>query len=257
MRGAMGLRMHTSRLLPVAHGFTTRHGGVSEGPYASLNLSFSVGDLPDKVANNIRAVARAAGVLPFQIQTAKQVHGARVLEEVVPQQDSELTLPRAEADALWTSTPDAAVAVRVADCVPVILVDPVARRVAAVHSGWRGTELKIAARAVKALEAHGSRASRLLAAIGPSIGACCYAVSPELAARFSAMFGSEVLRSAAGQPHLDLARAVRDTLREAGLPERNIDVLPDCTSCSRDHFFSHRRDKGVTGRQMAFAVCRF
>jgi len=254
---SMSVRLHTSRLLPVEHGFTTRQGGVSEGPYRSLNLSFSVGDQPERVAENIRAVAAVAKVLPYQIQTAKQVHGDRVLEDLAPNPDSELTSVCGDADALWTSSPGAAVAVRVADCVPILLVDPVARRVAAVHSGWRGAELKIAARAVKTLEARGSPASRLLAAIGPSIRACCYAVSSALAARFAAKFGPQVLRSSAGRQHLDLARAVHDTLRESGVREGNIDLLEGCTSCLPGDFFSHRRDEGVTGRQMAFAVCSF
>ena len=253
----MSVGLHTSRLLPVEHGFTTRQGGVSEGPYRSLNLSFGVGDLPERVAENIRQVAAVAKVLPYQIQTAKQVHGARVLEDVVPHPDSPLTSVCGDADALWTSIPGAAVAVRVADCVPILVVDPVARRVAAVHSGWRGAELKIAARAVKALEARGSSASRLLAAIGPSIRACCYAVSSALAARFAAKFGGQVLRSSAGRQHLDLARAVHDTLRESGVREGNIDLLDDCTSCLPKDYFSHRRDEGVTGRQMAFVVCSF
>ncbi len=240
----MTLRFHTSRLLPVPHGFTTRDGGVSEGPYRSLNLSLSVGDSPGHVAENLRALAKEVGIRSFQIQTAAQVHGARVLEDVVPDPHAELTA-------------SSAVAVRLADCVPILIVDPVSCRVAAVHSGWRGTELKIAARAVEALVSRGGVASRLLVAIGPSIRACCYAVSTELSDRFAALFGRRVVRTSAGQQHLDLPRAVHHTLLDTGVRSENIDLLPGCTSCAAGDFFSHRRDKGTTGRQMGFVVCSF
>lgn len=253
----MTLRLHTSRLLPVPHGFTTRHGGVSEGPYRSLNLGLSVGDSPERVAENLRTLAREAGIGSFQIQTAAQVHGARVLEDVVPDPRAELTTSCGEADALWTAAAGSAVAVRVADCVPILIVDPGNRRVAAVHSGWRGTELKIAARAVESLVSRGSVASRLLVAIGPSIRACCYAVSTELSDRFAALFGRGVVRTNAGQQHLDLAPAVHQTLLDAGVRGENIDLLPGCTSCAAGDFFSHRRDRGTTGRQMGFVVCSF
>jgi YfiH family protein len=241
----------------VPHGFTTRGGGVSEGPYRSLNLSLSVGDLPERVAENVRALAQEAGIRSFQIQTAAQAHGARVLEDVVPNPDAELTSSCGEADALWTASAGSAVAVRVADCVPILIVDPGSRRVAAVHSGWRGTELKIVARTVEALVSRGGVASRLLVAIGPSIRSCCYAVSTELSDRFAQLFGRRVVRTSAGQHHLDLPRAVHDTLRGAGVRSEHIDLLAGCTSCAADDFFSHRRDKGTTGRQMGFVVCSF
>jgi polyphenol oxidase len=250
-------RIYTSKLIPVPHGFTTRDGGVSEGPYRSLNVSLNVGDSPRRVAENVRIVARAAGIPPFRMQMASQVHGAQVLEDVVPNPDSELTTLCGEADALWTSSAGSAVAVRVADCVPIVLVDPDARRVAAVHSGWRGTDLRIAARVVETLQSRGAVAARLLAAIGPSIRGCCYAVSPELAVRFSSAFGSNVVRSSGARQYLDLSVAVYTTLRESGLREQHIDVVPGCTSCAAEDFFSHRRDAGTTGRQMGFVVCSF
>jgi len=253
----MTLRFHTSRLLPVPHGFTTRDGGVSQGPYRSLNLSLSVGDSSEHVAENLRALAREVGIRSSQIQTAAQVHGARVLEDVVPDPHAELPSACGEADALWTASAGSAVAVRVADCVPILIVDTGSCRVAAVHSGWRGTELKIAARAVEALVSRGGVTSRLLVAIGPSIRACCYAVSTALSDRFVALFGSRVVRTSAGQQHLDLPRAVHQTLVDAGVRSENIDLLPGCTSCDAGDFFSHRRDKGTTGRQMGFVVCSF
>ncbi len=247
----------TSRLLPITHGFTTREGGVSEGRWRSLNLGFSVGDDPQKVEENLRRVIRLAEVRPPALQTISQVHGDRVIEAGPPAEGELLARPVAEADGVWTAHAGAAVGVRTADCVPILIVDPRGKRVAAVHSGWKGTDKRIVARAVEALAAAGSTRSDLLAAIGPSIRLCCYQVSPDLAERFSAQFGPSVVAEENGQQHLDLARAVKLTLRDAGLSEEQIDLLPQCTSCEARLFFSHRRDKGMTGRHLSYAVCRF
>lgn len=248
----------TSALLPVPHGFTTRAGGVSEGPYESLNLGFAVGDSRERVEENHRRLAAAMGVALGQLHTVKQVHGAHVVRvgEEAPVR-TEPRVPEGEADALWTEQAGHAVAVGTADCVPVLLVDPHGQRVAAIHSGWRGTEARIAARAVEALVAQGSRPERLLAAVGPCIQRCCYLVSRELGERFSAHFGPEVVSEQGGEVHLELSRAVRDTLRAAGLLPEHIDVLPQCTACDAGRFFSHRRDAGRTGRHLNFVLHRF
>jgi hypothetical protein len=247
----------TSSLLPVPHGFATRTGGVSEGPFASLNLGFFVGDLSEHVGENYRRLARAAGAALGALHTVRQVHGDAVVEARAVEAPPVLRPPEAEADALWTERAGEWVGVSTADCVPVLLVDPEGRRVAAVHSGWRGTDARIVARAVEALVARGSRPERLLAAVGPSIQRCCYAVSEDLAARFTERFGAEVVLQEGGQPRLDLARAVRDTLWAAGLKPAHVDVLPHCTACDAGRFFSHRRDAGRTGRHLNFVVHRF
>jgi len=157
----------TSALLPVPHGFATRAGGVSEGPHASLNLGFAVGDLRERVEENHRRLAGMAGAALESLHTVKQVHGDRVVEAGAGEGTGALRPPEGEADALWTERPEHWVAVGTADCVPVLLVDPEGRRVAAVHSGWRGTDARIVARAVESLVARGSRPERLLAAVGP------------------------------------------------------------------------------------------
>lgn len=250
----------TSALLPVPHGFTTRAGGVSEGPHASLNLGFSVGDVRERVEENHRRLAEAAGAALGALHTVKQVHGARVVEAAEVRGEEGTGVPRppeAEADALWTERPGDWVAVGTADCVPVLLVDPDGRRVAAVHSGWRGTDAEISARAVEALVARGARPERLLAAVGPCIQRCCYEVSDELAQRFTARFGPEVVHVREGSARLALAHAVRLTLQRAGLKDAHIDVLQDCTSCDESRFFSHRRDAGRTGRHLNFVVHAF
>jgi len=246
----------TSTLLPVPHGFATRGGGVSEGPYASLNLGFSVGDARERVLENHRRLAAAAHSPLGALCRVSQVHGDRVLE-ARGGEGEDLRPVEGEADALWTEAPGTWVAVGTADCVPVLLVDPDGRRVAAVHSGWRGTDADISARAVEALVAKGGRPERLLAAVGPSIQRCCYEVSGELAQRFTARFGPEVVASAGASVRLDLTRAVRATLLRAGLKPAHVDVLPACTACAPERFFSHRRDAGRTGRHLNYVVHRF
>lgn len=254
----------TSSLLPVTHGFSIRSGGTSEGPFASLNLGFSVGDDRTKVDENLRRLARAIGVLPASLCTVSQVHGDRLIEAIAPTNASpegsaesdSVPPPLGEADALWTRTPGVAVGVKTADCVPILLADEKGRRVAAVHSGWKGTDLRIAARAVETLVAHGAQAETLVAAIGPSIGACCYEVSDELAVRFERAFDASVVRRVGTRQHLDLRRAVWLTLTAAGLRADRIDTMAACTACDAENYFSHRRDRGLSGRHLSFVVAQ-
>jgi YfiH family protein len=250
----LSLSILKSRLLPVLHGFTTRHGGVSTGAFASLNVSTALGDSPGNVGENLARIAGTAGIAADRIATVSQVHGASI--ERAAEGDAAALAVR-PADAVWTDTPGIAVAVKTADCVPVLLADP-AGRVAAVHSGWRGTDLEVCAAAVAELCRQGARPDQLVAAIGPCIRACCYEVSDELAARFRERFGSEVIAQGGGtRPHLDLVRAIRATLRRSGLESDRIDVIERCTACEAEDFFSHRRDGGTTGRHLSFAVCAF
>lgn len=246
-----------SALLPVPHGFATRAGGVSEGRFASLNLGLSVGDVRERVEENYRRLAAAVGAPLGALHTVKQVHGDRVLQ-AQPGEDSQTLRPQqGDADALFTEKAGDWVGVSTADCVPVLLVDPEHQRVAAVHSGWRGTDADISAKAVEALAARGSRPERLLVAVGPAIQQCCYVVSPELAKHFATRFGSDVVVAKGDEFRLDLSRAVVLTLRRMGVKVGNMDVLQDCTSCDSSRFFSHRRDSGRTGRHINFVVHRF
>ena len=258
------LFLRAQLLAGVTHGFTVREGGVSAGPWASLNLSDSVGDDPAAVQENLRRLQDEAD-LERPIATARQVHGDRILAargsglvEVLPPSEpaqdasSEVAAKGEPGDGVLALEPGAAAGVRVADCVPILLYDPDNGVAAAVHSGWRGTRLGIAARAVRALQhAAGSDPSRIVAAIGPSIGACCYEVSPELGAIFRALFGAAAVVEGP-KPHLDLRAAIALSLRAAGLAQDRIEQVGGCTSCDAGAYFSHRRDQGRTGRHLAF-----
>lgn len=225
------------------HGFTTRAGGVSPSPWGSLNLGRSVGDQPERVAENWRRLEAATGL---GFARVLQVHGARVVHLEAPCE------PVEEADAVLSTRPGLAACVSVADCVPVLLADPGSGAVAAVHAGWRGTLAHAPHAAVRALAGLTRAApSRFLAAIGPSIGPCCYEVSPDLAARFAGEIGP-VVRGGPIGPHLDLWEANRLVLLEAGLRAEQVEVVGRCTSCDIGSLFSHRRDHGRTGRHLAF-----
>ena len=260
----------TSRLLSaagVAHGFSLREGGVSVGPLASLNLGESVGDSPEAVTENHRRLRQAAG-LEADFATVHQVHGDRIVDargrEVLAgtqpeSRDSRDSRDSHEsgggADGVLALEPGQVVGIRVADCAPILLYDEEGGAAAAVHSGWRGSRLAIAARGVRALQ-HAAAADprRMLAAIGPCIGRCCYEVSAELATGFRSLFGPEAADDPAqvAKPHLDLRFCVASALLQAGLASERIEQVARCTSCDSGAFFSHRRDKGRTGRHLAF-----
>jgi YfiH family protein len=203
-----------------------------------------VGDDPERVVQNWERLAQATGLAFARV---RQVHGCRVVEART------VTAPTLEADAVTTAVPGVAACVSVADCAPVLIADPRSGAVAAVHAGWRGTIARAAAEGVRALmDRHGARPADLLAAIGPSIGPCCFEVSRDLAVRFRDELGPVTGNPRKNGSRADLWRANEKVLREAGLARRRIDVLARCTSCEETVFFSHRRDQGRTGRHVAF-----
>lgn len=170
-----------------------------------------------------------------------QIHSACVL-------DARECRPGAEGDALISRDPDTFIAVKTADCVPLLIADPVQRAVAAVHAGWRGTLAGIASVAVARMaQAFQSRPADLLAAIGPSIGPCCFEVGPEVATQFSALFPER--RNLDQKTTLDLREASRRQLLHAGVPPAQIDAGPPCTCCGGPEFYSWRRDR-TTGQRM-------
>jgi YfiH family protein len=211
--------------------FTTRVGGVSEGPYESLNLGVLTDDEEERVRHNRALLTQALGRAPGSVAMGHQVHGAeiQVRDKVAP--DAGL----AQVDAQLTTSPDLTPLVLVADCVPLILAAPGA--VAAVHCGWRGVAAGIVARAVERMRELGS--GPVTAVIGPAIGPCCYEVGREVLDRF-----------AARGPTLDLPGRISAELERLDVGAHAADL---CVSCNPDLFFSHRRDGGVTGRQAGLA----
>jgi len=178
----------------------------------------------------------------------KQVHGARVVEapwDGTPEADASIA-----AGAGWL------LGIQTADCLPVLLVDSERRLVAAAHAGWRGTAAGVAARAVEALVARGSRPQDLLAALGPGIGPCCYEVGDELRESFG-ISGSDFFRPGPnGRPHLDVRAANVRQLLDAGLRHGAIHHVADCTRCRADLYHSYRRDGKAAGRMISFVGFR-
>lgn len=183
---------------------------------------------------------RHAELDQMQMARLTQVHSSICLTADAP-------LLVGEGDALVTAVPGTVVSVRTADCVPILLADPRSRAVAAIHAGWRGTAGKIAQAAMAHLAAEfGSRPSDVVAAIGPSIGHCCYEVSADVATQFGVDFG------VSGKGHLDLPAINRKQLEQAGLSSRNIDLVGGCTLCNVERFFSHRGEGAAAGRMIAY-----
>jgi YfiH family protein len=242
-----GVQFFVSSLLEdpsLIHGFSTRLGGVSSGPYADLNLWYESEDLIQNIQENRKRLATALGIRPRDIATARQTHGDHLLELVRPLEDRSV-----EADGMVTSQPGVFLAVGTADCVPILLWDPKHRVIGAVHTGWKGTQLRIATRAVEKMrDVYKSKPAQIRAAIGPAAGPCCYEVGPEVARGFAREF---LLELPDGETHLDMWKANRQQLLDAGLKEENIGTSDLCTICRPDLFFSYRRDLGVTGGMLS------
>jgi len=238
---------------------TTRDGGVSAGVYATLNLSFSVGDEPGNVVENRRRAAAAVGAGLRDLVFARQVHGAAV--RVVTAADrGGANAPGGtvgDADALVTNTPGPVLAVLVADCVPIVLYDPRARVLACVHAGWRGTVARAPGAALAAMETLGARPAGVRVGIGPAIGPDRYQVGAEVADAARDAFGPRpFLRpDGTGAWLFDLWAANRFVLREAGVPDRNIHVAGVPTGPDPGLFFSDRTARPC-GRFAALARLR-
>ncbi|HEY0718828.1 MAG TPA: polyphenol oxidase family protein, partial [Streptosporangiaceae bacterium] len=227
---------------------TTRAGGRSAGAYGTLNLSFMVGDDPDDVLANRRAVAAALDSDLADFVFAAQVHGD-VAQVVGAADRGRGTLTAADAvpgaDVLVTADPGTVLAVLAADCVPIVLYDPVAHVLACAHSGWRGTVARTAAAAVRAMQSLGSRPADVIAGVGPAVAAARYLIDATVAGAAAAAFGDQsttVLQAAgAGQWRFDLWAANRLVLRDAGVPGPNIHITGVPTGDGQ--FFSHRAEQ--------------
>lgn len=246
-----------SRTPALVHAVAGRHGGVSEGHLRSLNMGLLVGDRREAVLENRRRLAAALGIPADRLVKSKQVHGvetavidhAAVSMGVLGQGDAPLV-----ADGLLTAEPDVYLFMTFADCVPVLLHDPVAGWVGLVHAGWKGTvDGAVREALLKAQVVYGSRPEDVQVGIGPSIGPCCYEVGEDVAeaARRALPAWPQLLVRRDGRLYLDLWQANARQLEALGVPAANVEVSGYCSSCRSDLFFSHRKEKGKTGRMGA------
>ncbi len=268
----------------LVHGFSTRSCGESriysrDRATGELNLGYSASDSRENVDRNRRQFQQALDAAACELITLQQVHSGLVRGGVLAG-----SAKPAKGDGMVTQTPGQLLAIQTADCVPILIVDPRNRAVGAFHAGWRGTVKRIVERGVGRMRVDfGSRPQDLLAAIGPAIGPCCYAVGEEVVAEFTSQFAyaqklfhevsdSDPVREkypllfmtarAPGhsnigpQIHLDLWEANRRQLLDAGLREKNIWVAAECTSCNNDRYFSYRAEHGFTGRMLSVAGIR-
>jgi polyphenol oxidase len=265
-----------SRIPWLVHGFSTRVGGASTiNGERALNLGFTEWDSRETVRENRKRLQSALNAKDFKLAPLLQFHSDSIhVFEAAPGEPC-------RADASLTQRSGLLLAVQTADCVPILLVDPKRRGVAAIHAGWRGTLQRILMKAIGRMQMQfGSEPGDLLAAIGPSIGPCCYEVGTEVAATFAAKFANaaewfDELRTGdepnplqwlnmmppGHQPPpkkvlLDLRKANRAQLLEAGVPQANIFVSGLCTSCRRDLLFSYRKEGAQSGRLMALIGIR-
>ncbi|HNT76227.1 MAG TPA: peptidoglycan editing factor PgeF [Anaerolineae bacterium] len=230
---------------PFRHALVTRLGGVSRGPLAALNLGSSVGDDPVAVAENHRLLFAALDLPRERVVSPHQVHGRRVAR--VGREDGGAIIP--DTDALITNTPGTALLLRFADCAPVLLYDPVHRAAGLAHAGWRGAAGGVVAATLNAMyEVFGSRPGDMWAGIGPAIGPDHYIVGSEVVAAIAATLpgdiGVAVLRE--GQWYLDLPGALAAQLTALGVSR--VTRAGVCTACHTEEWYSHRQERGRTGR---------
>jgi polyphenol oxidase len=246
----------------VVAAFTGRAGGSSAPPYASLNLGLAVGDDLRRVLANRRRVATVLGLAGRPWALARQVHGATVLrvgtggQEAGPpaavgfgQGPPEGKPPVGEADGLVTTDPGVVLAVLTADCAPVLLADPAAGVVGAVHAGWRGLAAGVVEAGVAAMAALGADPAATVGLVGPAVGGCCYEVGPDVREAVGARYPAALATTRDGRPALDPAAGAAQALVRAGVEVANVRLVGECTVDLADRYFSHRRDHGRTGRQ--------
>ncbi|MGA8110512.1 MAG: peptidoglycan editing factor PgeF [Acidobacteriaceae bacterium] len=271
----------------LVHGFSTRTGGVTSayrpGQRAGeLNLGFTSADERDKVLENRRRFVQELGVPDsMHLATLKQIHSSKVLR--AGKGDGDAASP-CQGDGLMTDEPGLLLAIQTADCIPVLVADGKKKAVAAFHAGWRGTVKRIVESGIGQMRvAFGSRPEDLIAAIGPGIAACCYAVGEEVRSEFGSQFAYApelfhevsdydpirekypMLFLTARAPghsnlgpslHLDLMEANRRQLLDAGLRAEAITVIGDCTRCQSNRYFSYRAEQGNTGRMLSVVGMR-
>jgi YfiH family protein len=244
----------------VAHGFSTRMGGVSEGKFSTMNFTFTRGDNPDHVMENYNRIARALGVDKDRMVLSYQTHTANV--RLVTEEDAGKGIWKErdykDVDGLITNVPGITLVTFYADCVPLYFVDPVHKAIGLSHSGWRGTVRRMGAVTLKAMEkAFGTKAEEVLCCIGPSICQDCFEVGGEVVHEFEKEFDesywSELsYKKENGKYQLDLWRANEIVLQEMGVLKEHLQITDICTHCNPDYLFSHRTFGSERGNLAAF-----
>lgn len=225
--------------------YTTRHGGISQGPYSTANLAFHVGDNPIDVLHNHDMLAGVLGYRREHLIHMRQIHSDRV--EIVDTGLSFETPP--ECDALITNRPDRALMVMSADCTPILIYDPVHRAIGAVHAGRAGALGSILPKTIETMgKTYGSRLEDLKISFGPSIHGCCYEINTAIAAEVEGQGFIHALRFEGEKVFLDVNTVLRSQLDELGIRSGQLEVISACTSCQCDTYFSYRADRQFTGR---------
>lgn len=245
-----------SPLLDTPHGFSTRLGGVSQGHLASLNLGCHRGDDEENLRENYRRFCAATGTDDSRMVMTNQVHGVAVRAVGEADIKADLLDPTPfEADGLTTDCPRITLAIFSADCIPILLFDPVRRAVGACHAGWRGTAGAIAGATVEAMVSrYGCRPGDVRAAVGPGIGPCCFETDGDVPGAMLDALGSLArahITRAGEKYHVDLKAINKAVLLAAGVAEAHIDVSGACTCCQHERYWSHRYTGGVRGSQAA------
>jgi YfiH family protein len=240
------------------HAFTTRFGGVSSGGFSSLNFGYMRGDPDSNVNENFRILGEAFDINPFKAGFTRQVHGSdvRLIKEQDLRAPSDFNRP--DCDAVVTSLVATPIFCFVADCAPILLLDDENKVAAAIHCGWRSSVADILKNTLELMKEQGAQLQNITAAIGPSIGQCCYEVGEEVAAALERYISSgleRVLQAGAreGRYHADLKLANAIRLTELGVLRDKIDICEECTKCEHDKFWSHRHvGLNDRGSQCAF-----
>lgn len=245
----------------VKHLFSTRFGGVSEGIFSTMNLSYTRGDRKEAVDENYRRIADILECKVSDIVCSDQTHTTNIRK--VTGEDCGKGVVRdkdyTDVDGLVTNEEGIVLATFYADCVPLYFLDPIKRVIGLAHSGWRGTVGRIGSKMIAVMtEEYGCKKEDILVAVGPSICRDCYEVSEDVAEQFLKEFGREVLTEGKepGKYQLDLWKANEQVLLQAGLVENQITVTDICTCCNSELLFSHRASKGQRGNLGAFLMLK-
>lgn len=231
----------------INHGIFTRKGGISPKPWDSLNLGGTVGDRRENVVENRQRIYTVMNRNVESIFDVWQVHSADVICTDKPRP---LNAPHEKADAILTNNPDITLFMRFADCVPILLHDPIQNVIGVVHAGWMGTVKKVVSNTIEKMHSHyGSNPRDIRAGIGPSIGPDHYQVGQDVIDQVQAAFGNasdHLLRHVNGRAYFDLWQANHFLLSESGILQ--VEIAGLCTACDLNRWYSHRAEKGKTGR---------